>query len=394
MPEQNLNSVRTLKILLHIGFLASGVASVFIGQILPILSARLSLDDRQAGDFFIAQFSGSLVGTFLTNWFGRRNKFVLATIIGCIFMACGIVLLNFDTFAVCFAAFLINGLGIGLTLPSINMLTLEFNRARSASALNILNFFWGVGAICSQPFVDFTAQGTSIFYPTAILAFVLFSIGISIAFMPKDIEQKPVADEKSGDDPVAPIWTHPVAWAMALFNFVHVGFEGAMSGWLKTYTGRIEGAAGADLFPPIFLYFLFFVAGRGIAPVFLRLLSENKMLFFSLLIILLGVSVLLFAEDVKLLSIGAAIAGLGTSSVFPTNVSRFTQIFGASASRRATPLFLCGTLGAAFTTWLIGFVSSSNENDLRSGMFILLGSIMTLILLQSALGFYGKSKKD
>ena len=84
------------------------------------------------------------------------------------------------------------------------------------------------------------------------------------------------------------------------------------------------------------------------------------------------------------LSLGASIAGFGTSWIFPTNVSRFSKTFGHAATRRATPLFMCGTVGAAFVTWVIGFLSNQTGN-LRSGMFVLGVSIILLIILQIGL---------
>jgi FHS family glucose/mannose:H+ symporter-like MFS transporter len=381
MPPTNSNTTRTLKILLHAGFFVSGIATVIIGQLLPILKEKFVLNDGQLGNFFPAQFAGSLIGTFLTNWFGKRNKFLPASFIGCLLMGAGVLMTGFGSYELCLFGFFVNGLGIGLTLPSINMLILELNPARSAAALSVLNFFWGVGAIVSQPFVDYLARGTNILTPTAALSVVLFVIGAALASMPKDIEQKPAASDEEEIDFSTPIWTNPVAWMIAAFNFIHVGFESAMGGWLKTYTQRVETDA-INLLPPITLYFIFFVAGRSVAPVFFRFLNENKMLFLGLLTILLGMGILLSAQSVWLLSVGASIAGFGTSSVFPTNMSRFTKTFGASASRRAMPFFICGTLGAFFTTWFIGYVSSLYENDLRSGMFILLGSIVVLIILQ------------
>ncbi|HLM00639.1 MAG TPA: hypothetical protein VK400_06255, partial [Pyrinomonadaceae bacterium] len=54
---------------------------------------------------------------------------------------------------------------------------------------------------------------------------------------------------------------------------------------------------------------------------------------------------------------------------------------GGSATRRATPLFISGTLGSALTTWLIGYVSTNYQN-LRIGMFVLLASCLFLICLQ------------
>lgn len=387
MPSQDSNTVRVLKILLHAGFFVSGIATVIIGQVLPILAQKFSLNDEQSGNFFPVQFAGSIIGTFLTNWFGKRNKFLTASLLGCFLMASGILMLNVNSLEFCLFGFFINGLGIGLTLPSINMLILELNPLQAAAALSVVNFFWGVGAIISQPFVDFFAQGTNIFAPTLILSITLFAIGISLVFMPRGLEQKPVASDENTADFSIPIWTHPIAWAIAAFNFIHVGFESAMGGWLKTYTSRIETDAATNLLSPIFLFFVFFVVGRGVAPIFFRFLNENKVLILSLLTILLGMGILLSAKNIWLLSVGASIAGFGTSSIFPTNMSRFTKTFGASASRRATPFFICGTLGAAFTTWFIGFISNRYDNDLRSGMFILLGSVFFLIVLQIGLSF-------
>lgn len=385
MSPQNSSNLLPLKILLHAGFFVSGISTVIIGQFLPILAAKFSLNDAQAGYLFPAQFAGSLFGTFLTNRLGKSGKFIFASAFGCFLMAIGLAILNFDSFGVCLLGFAINGIGIGLTLPAINMLILEFNPERSAAALSVLNFFWGVGAIVSQPFVDFFSRGTNIFTPTLLLTLLLFLIGAAIFVQPKGIEQKHEADGETAEDFSTPIWTNPLAWAIALFNFVHVGFESAMGGWLKTYTQRIEETA--TWFPPIFLYFVFFVVGRGIAPVFFRFLNENKMLLLSLITILLGMIILLSADGILFLSIGASIAGFGTSSIFPTNVSRFMKTFGAAASRRATPLFILGTLGAAFTTQFIGILSNAFGGNLRVGMFVLLGSVVFLIVLQIILGF-------
>jgi fucose permease len=390
MLPPNASQIRLLKILLHAGFFVSGLATVLIGQVLPILAGKFSLNDAEAAYFFPAQFSGSLIGTFMTNRFGRRNKFLHASLLGCLLMGIGILMLNLGSFELCLLGFFVNGLGIGLTLPSINMLILELNPQRAAAALSVLNFFWGVGAIASQPFIDFLSRGTNIFAPTAALASMLLALAAALAFTPAGIEQQPAASENAAADFETPIWTNPIAWAIAAFNFIHVGFESAMGGWLKTYSQRFGTSAGSDLFPPIFLYFVFFVVGRGAAPLFFRFLDEDRMLLSSLLVILLGMTILLFGGGPVALSVGASIAGIGTSSIFPTNVSRFTKTFGESASRRATPFFLCGTLGATFTTWVVGYISN-NYDSLRAGMLVLLASVIILIVLQVVLSFRRRS---
>ena len=379
-----LTANRFLRIFVHFLFFLSGIVTVLIGQILPIMARHFSLDDLQVSYFFPAQVAGSLAGTYITSRFARQSNFLSATILGGCLMAGGILLMNIDVFSVCLVGFLINGVGIGMTLPSINMLVLEMNRDRSASALSILNFCWGLGAIACKPFVDLWSSADSIGLTTFILAapLLLFTF---LLFLTAGESKPKMAKASTGDETVATaIWTMPVAWMIALFNFIHVGFESGIGGWLTTYAGRLDGRPLANWISPTLLYFLFFVIGRGFAPALFRFLNENKMLMIGLTIVLVGMIFTLSAGTVTVLSLGASIAGFGTSWIFPTNVARFSKTFGETAARRATPLFICGTLGAASSTWLIGFISNKT-GSLHSGMFILILCILLLIFLQIVL---------
>lgn len=375
------DSARFLKFSLCFGFLVCGTITVLIGQILPILSVRLALDDTAAGYFFIAQFFGSVVGTVSAQRLVRRFGFGGATVFGLLVIIIGVLGLNADEWLFCVAAFVVNGFGIGITLPTINMLTVELNRSNVTPALNFLNFFWGVGAIFCQPFVNFFGTPTSVFQPTAILAVLLFISGATIFHASRRNAPKQVCEPTESENHT-PIWTTATAWLIALFNFVHVGFESGIGGWITTYAMRLpDQSDGSGRLSPTLAYFLFFVVGRLVAPFFAGFLNENKMLLLGLLTTTLGVLILLSGTTLGVLAAGAAIAGFGTSSIFPTNTARFTKTFGASATRRATPLFISGTLGAALTTWLIGYVSTNYQN-LRVGMIVLLASCGLLVCLQ------------
>ena len=133
------------KVVLHAIFFLSGITTVLIGQVLPILAKHFTLNDLQLSFFFPAQFAGSLAGTFLTSQYAKRNNYFAAALIGAVLMAAGILMMNAGVFSVCLLGFTINGIGIGMTLPSINLLILEMSRERAASALSVLNFCWGAG---------------------------------------------------------------------------------------------------------------------------------------------------------------------------------------------------------------------------------------------------------
>lgn len=387
MPEQGAN-IR-LKLILHVIFFLSGIATVMIGQVLPILARQFSLNDLWLSYFFPAQFAGSLLGTFLTGRFARRGDQIMAAAVGGMAMVLGLLLMNIDALQVCLVGFFINGIGIGLTLPSINMKIVELESDRSGAALSILNFCWGIGAIISKPFVDIFSTANSVGVTTIILAVALFFPTLLLFVIKKDkLEHASRTDATHAD---LSIWTMPLAWMIALFNFIHVGFESGIGGWLTTYTERVEGGNSVGWLSPTLLFFSFFVIGRGVAPLLFKRLDETKMLFIGLTIVLVGVIIVLFAKDVSLLCIGAAVAGFGTSWIFPANISRFSHAFGQAAIRKATPLFICGTLGATFVTWLIGYVSERSGN-LRSGMFVLAASIILLIVLQMILSMWQRGK--
>jgi fucose permease len=272
-----------------------------------------------------------------------------------------------------------------LTLPSINLAILDMNPSRPAAALSVLNFSWGVGAIISKPFVDLTASATSILLTCSLIAAPMFLSALALILVqPKRVPDAAVDLNDGAENAGTSIWNTPLAWALAGFNFIHVGFESGMGGWLTTYTERVENASVVHLLSPTFLFFLFFVGGRGVAPVFFRFLDENKMILLSLLVVLAGMVVVVYARDLLSLSVGASLAGLGTSSIFPTTVSRFSSTFGPEAMKRATPLFFMGTSGAAVVTWLIGYLSNMT-GSLRAGMAVLVACIGVLVVLQAVL---------
>ncbi|MEZ5344803.1 MAG: hypothetical protein R2681_04515 [Pyrinomonadaceae bacterium] len=372
-------SKKRFLIFVHFGFLLVGIITVLLGQILPILSKQLSLSDTEAGYFFIAQFSGSLLGVFLYNRGIKNFGFLKTLFAGFCLMAAGCLALNADGFLTSFSAILIYGTGIGLTIPTTNMLIAELDPSRSTANLSFLNFFWGAGAIASKPYVDFVGTVDSFFIPTVILSAALFLVGVVICFSQNvtagKIHESPAVTDRS------PIWKTPTAWLIAFFNFIQIGIESSVGGWITTFELRMAFVSPQKWLSAALIFFLFMVIGRGIAPMIVPFLTENALLMINLLMMTAGVIVIFLSSEFFVLILGAGILGLGTSSVFPTNMSRFTKIFGPESTRRATPVFVFGSIGGASMTWLVGYLSTA-FGDLRSGFIAILIGCLILIFLQ------------
>ena len=158
---------------------------------------------------------------------------------------------------------------------------------------------------------------------------------------------------RDSPEPAAPIWNTPVAWLIAAFGFLNIGVESGLGGWLTTYSNRLQ-AEGRMWFNATILFFAFLVIGRGLASVISRWVTENQLLIGCTITLVFGVGLILMTNNPVTPLAGAAVAGLGTSAIFPTNVVRFTNLFGPSATRQATPLFVTGTVGAAVLSSLVG----------------------------------------
>jgi fucose permease len=370
--------LRLLKYYTLSGFFVIGVVTVLLGQVLPILIARLALNDAEAGVLLLAQYSGAISGTFAVGWLTRRVGFAAVAVIGLVLMAAGVPGLNAREFVLCWLGIFAYGLGIGVAIPTINLLTIEVTSPeRQSSAVNFLNFAWGLGAISCQPFVAAVSSGDSVLAVTLILVSGLLAVTIAFLTIMTRVRQR--STDYSTSNVTPRIWNRPSSWLFMLFAFCVIGVEGGMIGWLTTYSEGLRATGGPTMNASVF-YFLFLVLGRGAAGVVSRRLSENAVISICSILLVAGVVIIVLSEP--LILIGAAFAGLGSSALFPTNMVRFTKIFGAGATRNAMPIFVVGTLGAASVSSLVGFVSH-RSGSLRSGIVVILASALAVAVLQA-----------
>lgn len=369
--------LRLLKYYTLFGFFVIGVITLLLGQILPVLSARLDLTDAEAGTLFLAQFSGSILGTFVSTHIARRYGFTLTVLIGLFLIIAGLPGINSQDFAVCWAAIFVYGSGLGVTIPGINLLTIENTEIHMrSSAVNLINFSWGIGAICSQPFVAAVSRDDSLVSVTVILGVALFLLAISFFSAVRRFPHQAQAEPAEASE-TSRIWRKPSSWLFVAFGFFVVSIEGGLGGWLTTYSEVLK-LRGVDTINLTVVYFLFFVLGRGVASIVSRRVSENNLILMCSIILMAGVLIIVSSESWSI--VGAAVAGLGSSAIFPTHMVRFTRVFGPQATLQAAPIFIAGTSGAAVVSYLVGFVSSTS-GSLRTGiMVVLISAVFVLVI--------------
>src|ERR1700735_1453244 len=90
-------------IVLHCGFVVTGIVTTLVGPLLPILIGRGSLSGHRAGLCVTAQFGGSMVGVASIGPLIKRG-YRYTFVCGFAFIAAGVAGLNLGTYAAALAA--------------------------------------------------------------------------------------------------------------------------------------------------------------------------------------------------------------------------------------------------------------------------------------------------
>jgi MFS transporter, FHS family, glucose/mannose:H+ symporter len=375
-PQAQTTGVR-LMALLHAGFVLTGVVNTMLGPILPVLSARWSLNDAHAGYLFTAQFSGSMLGVMGSSFLMSRRGYRTPVLLGLGLMALGSATLLIATWMLGMLSTLCFGIGLGLVIPATNLLVSELNPEKRAAALNLVNLSWGVGAVGCPFFIAALHRADrtpDLLYGVAALL-TLLAVGMTRVPFPV-VYAAP--DNASQGETVA--WRSRGVPIIGALFFFYVGSEAGVGGWIATYAQRMAAGAGTVwvLMPSLFWAAL--VLGRAIAPILLRRMRELKLAQVGLVLSTIGVVALFGARSLSAIAIGVSLAGLGFSSVFPIAIATLSREFGSTASRIAGLMFALAGAGGATLPWLVGY-TSTRLGGLKYGLLVpLFGSLGMLIL--------------
>ena len=354
--------------LLFAGFVLIGIPTVIIGPILPVFISRWSLDDSQAGFFFTVQFASSLCGVWIATALTHRRGYRPPLVLGYVLTGAGLALLNAPTHAQALIATALFGAGYGTVTPPTNLSAAESGGERSAGLVSLLNFAWGIGAVACSPLILLALRHrllTPLLLTVAIGAVLLAGCFLAVTF-PADPHRNA---SESSTAPAIPIPALAITIAVSSLFFIYVGTETSVGGWAAEHTKRLAGhASSLATIAPMFFYGGL-TAGRGLAPLALMRVRENRVAIAALLTAALGIAIVIAAASQRVAIVGLVIAGIGCASIYPIYISWFSKWYGPAARRLGGIVFSLASLGGSALPWLVGFVSKQS-GSLRIGLLI------------------------
>lgn len=295
-------------------------------------------------------------------------------------MAVGTSVLGLGGWRLALGAVFCYGLGLGLTIPTTNLLVADANPDRRGAALNLLNLSWGIGAIGYPPMVALSQAVNQVSAVLPILATTLALTSLLLLRMGRvPTSNRAVSPDQFPSD----IWTQKWVWALGTMFFLYVGTETVLGGWVASYAHRVnENLGNLWILAPSFFWGAL-LAGRAMAPVILRHVTDSQLLFASLLLATLGATTLLAANTAAGIAVSALLAGLGLAAVFPAAVALLSQRLGTHAPRAGSLMFLLGGLGGAVLPWSVGFLATY-LSSLKAALVVPLLGCFVMTLLYSA----------
>ena len=354
-------------------FFAAGMVIATIGPSLPALATRLEVNVAALGGLLTAFSIGVMLAqaaiSHAERLLGPRLTLALSMVI---MAAGGAAIVQGGGLWPTFAVAAVSGCGFGGILATGNTLIARLFAERSASALNGINVFFGVGSILGPTL----AAAANLRFGTPLLALLAGTTFLALL--------APVvllgATQSAG---VAPPALQPRShsaretWLFGLLLLVYTGVEIGLGAWLTLYmlaTTQLNETSAA-LFASSFWFAL--TVGRGIATVIGARISAQRLLWMCLTGLLLGALLFTFAIGQVVPTVLAVLLfGLSCGPVFPTTIALLTaQRQGASIGG----VLVLGNMGGVLIPALIGVLLT--QIGPQAVAAVLIGATTALLLL-------------
>jgi len=330
-----------------------GTILLLMGSLLP----TMRVSQGQAGALGAFPLAGILIATLAVGPFldkaGAKSALGAALALIAVALAVMPTLGSYHSLIVAALAY---GLGGGILNTATNALVAELNAAGRASALNLLGFFFSLGAVTAPLLMSSLGAARSpgmVLRVLALLSGVLLILVLALHF---PAPQRARASLGS----LLRVWREPMVWLFAAFLFFESGNENCMFVWagkiaadfLKTTAQRAE----------LVLLGLSIALGVGrlLALLWLKLLGSRITLWLSCAAVVMGAAMVCDRPTYAGIVGGFATIGFGLSAIYPTALGLAGDRFPKETGTVFGAIMTVGTLGGVAGPALGGLAADSN----------------------------------
>lgn len=338
-------------------FLGVGMLAASFGPALPDLAARSGSPVGELGSIFTAFFLGAFLSIStagaLADRIGQGPVLVGGAVLAALGIA-GISLAGGLPAMLAFAA--LTGVGHGAVDVSNNVMVARLFADRAVAMLNLLNVFFGVGAMAGPALAGIALKqgGTGLAglwgaAGTILLAAVL----VLLLFRPAG-----ATAARQGEGPGGSLSLRsPLLWSYGLLMILCVGILNGMGGWSTAYlteTTSLDTGLAAWVTSG---FWMASTAGRLLGAGLGTRLSPMGLLRLFLFGAALGGIALVLGTGSAPITVGALLLlGFAFGPVFPTMVGLATRTFPEAPGSAGSFVMSMGTVGGMLLPWVQGLL--------------------------------------
>jgi MFS family permease len=331
---------RTLRTTQFLSFVGLGVTMSLTGPLLPAIRTGIPMTYLEAGLVLSGQFLGMLVsvppGGHLVDWIGRK-PFLLGSAVLTVAGLVGSALA--PGFGSLLAAAIVTGVGSGGFEVGVNAVELDHAGERAGQAMNLLHFFYGVGAV-GGPLLASAMLGAGHGWRAAFLLAALLPAAVGLALLPLDLGHAgppPVHDQ-------AAVYGSPALWRYALVIALYVALETSAYGWAASFWER----RGAPFLAPPLVASIFWATltmGRLLCGGLADRMGLARFVRRSAAVALLASAAWMIWPTPWVTLASVALLGLALSGIFPTTMALVTEAFPGHAGKVVAFLAVFASVG-------------------------------------------------
>jgi len=353
-----------------------GMIAAMLGTILPDLSDRFQLTPRQNGIIAFAQALGLIIASLavgpLLDDEGKKAGLML-----------GLAFISFALFAlprssgfrsvVVLLFFL--GVGGGIVVTGANALISDVSETHRASALNLVNLFFGLGGLAT-PFISahvFARKWVRLCYTVAVLTVITFGIQ-AVTKMPP-----PTGAGRFILADAGPVLGRPLLFLLGLFLFLYVSCEVGVWNWLTRHL-IAQGIPESSALNILSLGFaLGLLIGRVVvSPILVHVSAINVLLAASITMTVTTFIMLRTRKPAVAFAL-VFLGGLSMAPVFPTTLAIVGDAFPRMTGTAIGFVITCGWVGLAVSSRLIGAIAGGDPKRLRNALLVIPASAVLMV---------------
>ena len=378
-PVAPPHPARSMSILCGV-FFSGGFLMAAIGPALPELSQRTGASLAEVGRLTMAMFAGSFAAQFIAGWasdrFGRRLVLTAGLLL---LAATGTLIAVSTSLALTLSVGVAYGLGYGAFSLSGNVLSSELMPTRRASAVNLVNMFFGLGAVVGPLIVSVLLERTGRSLPALWLGSGLLTAAAVAAALTLPDRLPAASTAGAGDGPAPSLLRDRMLFACGVLLLLYVGSEMAAGFWSTVYLQQSAGMNAARAAAATSLFWAMLTLGRVTAVVAGMHWRAEHLLTASVWIACAGSLLLWTGHGSAAASVTAyAILGFGYGPIYPTGVAVLTSRFPHAAGLATSQMGILAAIGGALLPWLHGLVIE-NRPTRDSALLTLAVALATIV---------------